>query len=91
MGRLLLLVVIMIIIIILDDDGGGGASVVVIVILILMLRGRRRRQERRRVGVPGLVSPVSGRRVQRSIVVCIAPFGQSDSGGVNNDNGERGQ
>jgi len=29
--------------------------------------------------------------MQRSIVVCINPFGQSDSSGINDDNGERGR
>ena len=32
-----------------------------------------------------------GRRVRCSIVACITPFGQSDSGGINDDDGERGR
>jgi hypothetical protein len=92
-GRLLLLVIIVIIIIVINGDNGRGedASVVIMAILILMLRGRRRR-ERRWAGAPGVVGPVGrGGRVQPSIVVCIAPFGQSDSGGVNNNNGKQGR
>ena len=39
-----------------------------------------------------MVSPVGqGGRVQHSIVACIAPFGQSDSGGVNDNDGKQGR
>jgi len=91
-GWLLLLVIIVVIIVVIDDNGGGDASVVVIAILIFMLCGREEEAGEKTGGGAGGGRPGQpGRRVQHSILVCIAPFRQSDSGGVNDDDREQGR
>ena len=91
-GWLLLLVIIVVIIVVIDDNGGGDASVDVIAILILMLCGREEEAGEKTGGGAGGGRPRQpGRRVQHSIAVCIAPFRQSDSGGVNDDDREQGR
>ena len=75
---------------VIDDNGGGDASVIVITILIHMLCGREEEAGENTGGGAGGGRPRQpGRRVQHSIV-CIAPFRQSDSGGVNDDDREQG-
>ena len=79
-GWLLLLVIIVVIIVVINDNGGGDASVVVITILIFMLcRREEEAREKTGLGARGGWPRQPGRRVQHSIVVCIAPFRQSNS------------